>query len=206
MTKKWALILALAFILGIGSKLYFDSHQSNDAAPVKKVAALNLTDPTFFSQGNKPVQIFNPADKRIRIVYFGFTHCPDVCPTSLAMLAGALNQLSPETRAQVWPIFISLDPERDTPAIVSKYGHYFSPLIEGMSAPLNLTTAFAHKYGVIFHKTPLKDSELKYTIDHSSYFYLLKPDGTLITKVPHIQSPAPLITAMNSVVQSQKGK
>ncbi len=122
------------------------------------------------------------------------------------MLAGALNQLSSETKSELWPIFITLDPERDTSKVVSQYAQYFNPMIEGLTAPHNVIEAVAHKYGVIFHKTELPKSELKYTIDHSSYFYILKPDGTLITKVPHLQSPAPLVQAINTVVsQYQQG-
>lgn len=142
-------------------------------------------------------------DPRIRIVYFGFTRCPDVCPTSLAMLAGALNQISDEQKAQLRPMFISLDPERDEADASAKYAHYFHPMIEGLSAPLDITTPLAHRYGVIFRKTELEGSELKYTLDHSSYFYFLKPDGTLITKVPHTLTPAPIVEAISKLTTKE---
>tara|TARA_Y100001956_G_scaffold27424_1_gene27225 strand:- start:1611 stop:2201 length:591 start_codon:yes stop_codon:yes gene_type:complete len=191
MSKNWTLILIVAFVLGFGLKSYLDS-QPESAEPSSEQV-------TLFGQDNKQVAIFDPSDTRIRVVYFGFTRCPDVCPTSLAMLAGALNQVDDQTKQKFRPMFISLDPERDAAADSYQYAQYFHPMIEGLSAPLDVTTPLAHRYGVIFRKTELENSELKYTLDHSSYFYFLKPDGTLITKVPHTLTPAPLVEAFKTI-------
>lgn len=191
MSKKWPLILVVAFALGFGLKAYLSSETA--------VPTSQSQQSTLFGEDNQPVDIFDQQDPRVRVVYFGFTRCPDVCPTSLAMLAGALNQIDDETKAKFRPMFISLDPERDAAADSYKYAQYFHPMIEGLSAPLDVTTPLAHRYGVIFRKTELKNSELKYTLDHSSYFYFLKPDGTLITKVPHTLTPAPLVEAFKKI-------
>ncbi|WP_341661774.1 SCO family protein [Vibrio sp.] len=193
MSKKWSLILVAAFALGFGVNSYLDS-KPDEEAPVASSKEVIL-----FGKDDKPVSIFDQQDSRIRIVYFGFTRCPDVCPTSLAMLAGAFNQVDDSITSKFRPVFISLDPERDAAADSYKYAQYFHPMIEGLSAPLDVTTPLAHKYGVIFRKTQLKNSELKYTLDHSSYFYFLKPDGKLITKVPHTLTPAPLVQAMKTL-------
>ncbi|WP_275724605.1 SCO family protein [Vibrio furnissii] len=198
MSKNWSLILVVAFVLGFGFKSYLDAQPE----------PTNLADSptvTLFGQDNQAVNIFDASDPRIRIVYFGFTRCPDVCPTSLAMLAGALNELDADTQSQVRPMFVSLDPERDNAQASATYVHYFHPMIEGLSAPLDVTTALAHRYGVIFRKTELPNSELKYTLDHSSYFYFLQPDGTLITKVPHTQNPAPIVDAIKKTINTSKG-
>lgn len=193
MSRNWSLILVAAFVIGFGLKSYLD-HQSSDTPVPQETSSI-----TLFGEDNKAVSLFDPQDKRIRVVYFGFTRCPDVCPTSLAMLAGALNQIDEETKSHFRPVFISLDPERDAAADSYKYAQYFHPMIEGLSAPLEVTTPLAHKYGVIFRKTELEKSELKYTLDHSSYFYFLKPDGTLITKVPHTLTPAPLVETFKTI-------
>lgn len=198
MSKNWSLILVVAFVLGFGFKSYLDAQPE----------PTNLADSptvTLFGQDNQAVNIFDANDPRIRIVYFGFTRCPDVCPTSLAMLAGALNELDADTQSEVRPMFVSLDPERDNAQASATYAHYFHPMIEGLSAPLDVTTALAHRYGVIFRKTELPNSELKYTLDHSSYFYFLQPDGTLITKVPHTQNPAPIVDAIKKTTNKSKG-
>ncbi|EOV1172537.1 SCO family protein [Vibrio fluvialis] len=198
MSKNWSLILVVAFALGFGAKTYWDSQNQLSASQAPQTV-------TLFGADNKAVNVFDPKDDRIRIIYFGFTRCPDVCPTSLAMLAGALNELDEKTLSHLRPMFVSLDPERENAEASATYAHYFHPMIEGMSAPLDVTTALAHRYGVIFRKTELPNSELKYTLDHSSYFYFLKPDGTLITKVPHTQNPAPIVDAIKKTINSSEG-
>ncbi|MGR5158454.1 SCO family protein [Vibrio owensii] len=199
MSRNWSLFLVVAFVLGFGTKTYLDGQKD-----VEKKQQVATEQRVLFGEGDKPVDIFDTSDDRIRIVYFGFTRCPDVCPTSLAMLAGALNQIDDTQKAQLRPMFISLDPERDEADASAKYAHYFHPMIEGLSAPLDVTTPLAHKYGVIFRKTELEGSELKYTLDHSSYFYFLKPDGTLITKVPHTLTPAPIVEAITKLTAEGK--
>lgn len=196
MSKNWSLALVVAFVLGFGVKTYLDE-QSKAQMQLEKEQQISAT--TLFGKDNQPVEIFDENDSRVRIVYFGFTRCPDVCPTSLAMLAGALNQLSEEEVANIRPMFISLDPERDAAEASYEYAQYFHPNMEGLSGPLDITTALAHNYGVIFRKSELEGSELEYTLDHSSYFYFLKPDGTLITKVPHTLTPAPIVDAIKKL-------
>jgi protein SCO1/2 len=196
MSKNWSLALVVAFVLGFGVKTYLDE-QSKAQMQLEKEQQVSAT--TLFGKDNQPVEIFDENDARVRIVYFGFTRCPDVCPTSLAMLAGALNQLSDEEVANIRPMFISLDPERDAAEASYEYAQYFHPNMEGLSGPLDITTALAHNYGVIFRKSELEGSELEYTLDHSSYFYFLKPDGTLITKVPHTLTPAPIVDAIKKL-------
>ncbi|MBY7695272.1 SCO family protein [Vibrio alginolyticus] len=195
MSRNWSLFLVAAFALGFGVKSYLDNQKTKP----EQVDSSTSQQTVLFGENNQAVNIFDVNDPRIRVVYFGFTRCPDVCPTSLAMLAGALNQIDDVQKAQLRPMFISLDPERDEADASAKYAHYFHPMIEGLSAPLDVTTPLAHSYGVIFRKTELEGSELKYTLDHSSYFYFLKPDGTLITKVPHTLSPAPIVEAISKL-------
>lgn len=200
MSKNWSLILIMAFVLGFGTKSYFDAQKTLEQEEMQ-----SESDVTLYGEKNQTVNIFDTSDDRIRVVYFGFTRCPDVCPTSLAMLAGALNQIDDETKKQLRPMFVSLDPERDDAESSATYAHYFHAMIEGLSGPLDITTSLANRYGVIFRKTELPNSELKYTLDHSSYFYFLQPDGTLITKVPHTQNPAPIVEAIKEVTQPTKG-
>ncbi len=203
MSKNWSLILVVAFVLGFGVYSYLDTQPNTDAPKDKAQVDTSKEDEsvTLFGKDNQPVKLFDETDPRVRIVYFGFTHCPDVCPTELAMLAGALNQLDAATIEKIRPVFITLDPERDSADLSAEYAHYFHKAIEGLSAPLDVITPLAHQYGVIFRKTELKDSELKYTLDHSSYFYFLKPDGSLITKVPHTLTPAPIIDAIKTITE-----
>ncbi|OEF23627.1 SCO family protein [Vibrio rumoiensis] len=190
MKKSWLITMLFAFIVGICVNYYFNGPSANTA----QSASFSL-----IGKDNQTVNIFDTTDPRIRIVYFGFTRCPDVCPTSLAMLSAALKQLTPSELDNVRPMFITLDPERDSGEDSQKYAHYFHPKIEGFSGSLDSIKTLAQNYGVIFQKTELKESALNYTIDHSSYFYFLKPDGTLLKKVPHTLNPQPLILAIQQL-------
>jgi len=194
MNRYWSLALVVAFALGYGTKLFVESDQTLTTSSDPKASAA-----LFQNHDNQTLDLFDQTDPRTRIVYFGFTHCPDVCPTSLAMLSAALKQLDTEQRASIRPIFITLDPDRDIAAKAHQYAQYFHPSIEGLAAPIETTRPLAEKYGVVFKRTELKDSQLEYTIDHNSYFYLLEPNGELITKVPHTLNPAPIITAIEQL-------
>jgi len=196
MSKNWSLILVVAFTLGYGLKLFLEN------APETTPTAETKTIATFSGENNQVVDLYDLNDSRVRVAYFGFTHCPDVCPTSLAMLSAALKQLDDKTLATIRPIFITLDPERDDANGAHQYAQYFHPSIEGLSAPLTITKPIAEKYGVVFKKTELTDSQLKYTIDHNSYFYLLQPNGQLITKVPHTLNPAPIVAAIEKIQET----
>ncbi|NLS11841.1 SCO family protein [Vibrio sp. SM6] len=198
MTRQWMFVLILAFLLGFGVKALWPT----DASQPASTSNMSNEPVVLFGASETPVALFDPIDPRIRVLYFGFTRCPDVCPTSLAMLAGALNQLSDDKREQLRPIFISIDPERDDAKTAATYAQYFHQSIEGLSAPLNITTPLAERYGVIFRKTELNDSKLDYTVDHNSYFYFVRPDGSLLTKVPHTLNPAPIIAAVDQVLTS----
>ncbi|MUK78127.1 SCO family protein [Aliivibrio fischeri] len=184
---KKLLIIIIIISSGFGLKQLYLSKTANNTQ--------------LYGAKNQPINLLDETDPRIRIVYFGFTRCPDVCPTSLAMLSGALNQIDKTTLSQFRPVFITLDPERDDAKHAAEYAHYFHQAIEGSSGSLQTITQLAERYGVVFRKSELPESELKYTIDHSSYFYFLKPDGTLLTKVPHTMTPEPIVKAINELSQ-----
>ncbi|MGF1764991.1 SCO family protein [Aliivibrio kagoshimensis] len=196
MKKIWFIVAIIALFLGIGAR-YIIEQPEPEMAKLPQAALGQL------SSNGQPVNLYNQDDSRLRVVYFGYSHCPDVCPTSLAILSAALNQLPPETLQQLWPIFITLDPERDTSEKSQEYANYFHPNITGMTGTMQQTNQLAATYGVLFAKAELKDSAMEYSVDHNSYFYFLKPDGTLVEKVPHTLDPAPIIEVVNNQLSSQ---
>lgn len=195
MSKTWSLILVVAFSLGYGVKAYLDAQKE----VTKQQEQQKAEQPLVTGKDNTQVPLFNEDDPRINIVYFGFTRCPDVCPTSLAMLSAALKQVEPATLEKIRPVFITLDPERDSGADSDTYAKYFHPSFEGFAADPETLKALADKYGVIYIRNELEDSALEYTVDHNSYFYFLGPDGSELTKVQHTLSPAPLVKAINTI-------
>jgi protein SCO1/2 len=111
------------------------------------------------------------------VVFFGFTHCPDVCPTGLAELAGAMRLLGKDS-ARVQVVFITLDPERDTQAVLAQYVPAFHPAFLGLRGSAAETARTAREFRVYFHKVPLGASG-NYTVDHSTHSYAFGPDGRL---------------------------
>jgi protein SCO1/2 len=142
------------------------------------------------------------ADLRGKVVpiYFGFTHCPDICITSLGAISAALKQLSEAEREQVQPLFITIDPERDDPARVGEYARYFHPSLIGLTGSLDAVTEVAQKHFVIFEKVPLEDSEMGYTMDHSSIIYVVGRDGVIKTLVHHGESPEDIAQALRDTL------
>lgn len=122
-------------------------------------------------------------------IYFGFTHCPDVCITSLSAIAAGLKQLTDEERTRIQPLFISIDPERDDPARVGEYARYFYPGMIGLSGSLEEVTQVAKAHFVIFEKVPLENSDMGYTMDHSSIVYVVGKDGVIKSLIHHGESP-----------------
>lgn len=121
---------------------------------------------------------------RYMLVYFGFTHCPDICPTTLLMMNNALQKLGDLSR-RIVPIFVTLDPERDTPEIVSTYVQNFSPNLVGLTGSAAQVKAAADAYKIYFKKVEAKDSAMDYMIDHSGFVYLMDPDGKYVAHFSH---------------------
>ncbi|MBW8366595.1 MAG: SCO family protein [Arenimonas sp.] len=113
---------------------------------------------------------------RWTIVFFGFTHCPDICPTTLSELAQVQKlwlDLDPALRPQV--LFVSVDPERDTPAKTGDYAAYFNPDTLAATLPEPALQAFANSLGMVYMKVPTEAGD--YTMDHSTALVLLDPRG-----------------------------
>lgn len=125
---------------------------------------------------------------KVVLIYFGYTYCPDVCPTSLAATAQGLALLTPEELAKTAMIFISVDPERDTPARLKDYVQFFHPGIVGVTGTPEQVTEAAKRYGV-FHARQKVDTAGGYVVDHSSDTYIVSPDGKLIGKIAHATAP-----------------
>jgi protein SCO1/2 len=114
---------------------------------------------------------------KFMLIYFGFTFCPDVCPTELQAMATAIDDLGGPGE-MVQPILISVDPERDTPAQLKEYVASFHPRLVGLSGSGTEIAAVAKAYRVYYAKGPV-DADGNYVMDHTSFVYLMGPDGKL---------------------------
>ena len=115
---------------------------------------------------------------RFMLVYFGYSFCPDVCPTTLAMMSNALSKLG--SRAdRIVPVFITVDPGRDKPQVLKTYLASFGTNFVGLTGTGKQIESAAHAYRVYFAKHPLDGGN--YAMDHSSVIYLMGPDGRFVT-------------------------
>jgi protein SCO1/2 len=117
------------------------------------------------------------------LIYFGFTSCPQTCPTALHQIRAALDALGPDG-SSVQPVFVTLDPERDTPERLGAYLEHFDPRIIGLRgsrAQIDAAVAAFRVYFRVNKKTPQSEA---YTIDHSSFLFLMKPDGSFARVLP----------------------
>ena len=147
---------------------------------------LNLTD-----HNGKPRTL---ADFRGKVVtvFFGFTHCPDVCPTTLAEMAQVVKELGPDgDKVQV--LFVTVDPERDTPQVLKQYVPSFNPTFLGLYGDLEATARATKEFKVYFQKQPAKVAGGGYSVDHGAGTFILDRKGRLRLFAQYGQGPAALV-------------
>lgn len=178
--------LAVAVLAGVTSGLYL-VRSTDRPAPVRSAAEVarelvtgefSLTDHT-----GRPV---TDRDYRgsWRLVFFGYTHCPDVCPTALATVALVLDELAGDAD-RLQPLFVTIDPDRDTTEVMADYVAAFHPRIVGLTGSPDAVAAAAKAYRVYYARAPLPGETAAdagdYAMDHTGYFYLMDPDGAYAT-------------------------
>jgi protein SCO1/2 len=165
--RCWSIItfsLALAACSGGGPKF-----KSTDITGVDYGKSLELPD----TSGR--VRHLDDFRGKAVVVFFGFTHCPDVCPTTLADLARVVKELGPDAeRVQV--VFITVDPERDTPADLERYVHAFDPRFIALRGDPAQTARVAKDFKIYYEK---RKQGATYTVDHSAQSYVIDPQGRL---------------------------
>lgn len=160
-------------------------------AAIARIPAADLApQPTDFtlSSADGPVSLRDFRGKLV-LLYFGYTFCPDVCPTALTTLAQALKQLAAEERQQVQVLFVSVDPARDTPQHLKEYLGFFDPGFVGVTGNTAAIAAAARSWGVYYAAQPA-DAAGRYSIDHSAFTALVGRNGKLLMRLPHASTPA----------------
>jgi protein SCO1/2 len=131
-------------------------------------------------------------------VYFGFTYCPDVCPTELAIVADAIDLLPSDVAAEVAPIFITIDPDRDTPALVKDYAANFHENMVGLTGTTEQIAAAGKAYRVYYAKRESDGGG--YTMDHTSYIYIMDKNGRYFRHFRMNSAPEEIAEALKAVV------
>lgn len=192
--KKSALLVAvLAFAGGIFAAQYFLASSPAPLAHDPQGTTVPVGNGQFggdfsLQQAGNTFKLSDYQGKVV-LLYFGYTACPDICPTSLAIIGAALKLLSPEELAQIQPVFISVDPERDQGERLMTYARHFNPGFVGVTGTPAQIQQAAKQYGVYYAKVE-SNSAMGYLIDHTSQTYLVSKDGASVTVLPHGSTPA----------------
>jgi len=138
---------------------------------------------------------------RYMLIYFGYTYCPDVCPTALQSMTQAMDQLPPESQAKITPIFITIDPERDTAKQLKAYVENFHPRLVGLTGTPEQIAQTARLYRVYFGRAKdEREESTEYLMDHSSIIFLMDPDGQYVTHFTHATTPEKMAERLATVV------
>ncbi|MEA1832122.1 SCO family protein [Methylobacterium durans] len=121
---------------------------------------------------------------RLRLLYFGYTHCPDLCPTTLDTLSWALDLLPPPAAERVAPVLVAADPARDTAPVLREYLASFHPRIVGVTGPVAAIDDLAWSLGALIVRHP-DGGAAGYTVDHTTDLFLIRPEGGRPERVPH---------------------
>ena len=133
---------------------------------------------------------------KVVFLYFGYTKCPDICPTSLAFITETLSDLSDEELEKVKSIFVSVDPKRDTPEDLAEYVEYFHPNFVGVTGSEKEIAEMSKLYGAQYYEVELEGSAFGYSVNHSAAVYLIQPDGGLRFIFPHATPSSVMLEAV----------
>ncbi|PZQ47243.1 MAG: SCO family protein [Micavibrio aeruginosavorus] len=183
MTQTRMIILLLAALAGLvlaGAIAYFQLSADVKSEPGDLIAVTSDAFGGPFSlvdQNNQPVSEKSWPDQ-YKLIYFGFTYCPAICPTELGKITAAMNTLG-DVGKKIQPIFVTVDPERDTPAKMKDYVTLFHPSLVGLSGTPEQVKEMLKAYKIYAAKRQ-DPSMSDYTMDHSSFIYFIAPDGRLL--------------------------
>ena len=194
----------LLVLLGLGWALWLWEPPTGDAAGAAALEALPSGGDFRLHSVDGPVGL-EDLRGRVVVLYFGYTFCPDICPTSLALLSLALEQLSPSELEQVQPLFVSVDPERDTPERLADYAKYFHPRILGLTGDPAELAATTELYGAAYRKVE-QGSAAGYLVDHSAMTYIIDRQGRLAHSMVHGTPPERILALLRQELDVSPGQ
>ncbi|MCP5144290.1 MAG: SCO family protein [Gammaproteobacteria bacterium] len=202
--KQTLIIAALAiagFAGGIGVNWYADRPRQQTGG--QEIAGLlwpnprSVTGVNLIDQDGKPFTDSN-LQGQWSLVFFGFTRCPDVCPTTMSVLKDAFAQMQRDpTQPLPRVIFISVDPERDTPEILNSYVGFFDRSFVGLTGNMQNVTALTRSLGIVYMKVPLEGDD--YTVDHSAAILLLDPQARIVGLLSPPHTSADIISSVRQI-------
>lgn len=195
--RKTLIVFLLIIAASTGAYVSYQ-YQTPTKSP-SKYADANIGGDFVLTSADGPVSLAEMRGKVV-VLFFGFTSCPDICPTSLAIMRQALDKLSANDLKRVTGLFISVDPERDSLEHLKAYTSFFSDSIIGATGTQLQIDEVVKQYGAYYSLVPLADSALGYTVDHSTRIYVIGTDGKLADLLPHDGDPEELASKIKQLL------
>ncbi|WP_104400663.1 SCO family protein [Vibrio penaeicida] len=187
-------VLALAGILA----LYVD----NTTLPIgeKPRQFKDLGGKFHLNSASGSVDLDEYKDKVV-VLYFGYLNCAEVCPSSMGVMSASFKYLSEEIYDKTQGFFVSVDPERDDLESINEFAQYFDKQILGLTGTEEEIQAITDQYGVYIDLVDMSSSELAYTVDHASRFYIIDPNGQLVDSLSHSTTPIELAARIERALE-----
>lgn len=201
MAKKLLLAAGIALALLLVWIIWFWQPAGNQAHQSIPLAAAPTGGDFTLHSADGPVSLKDLRGKVV-LVYFGYTFCPDICPTSLAYTSQALDLLSKDELARTQVLFISVDPERDTLKKLKQYATFFHPKVLGITGTPQEVAAVAKLYGASYNRQNT-GSAGGYVVDHSAATYVVDPSGKMVATLQHGTPPAEIAKAIRAAMQEK---
>jgi len=195
-----AAFLALALGLAVGAVELWRHRPGNLTKTVERVTGAATVGGPYSLVNEDGVRTTDQSFPNLYpLIAFGFTSCPDVCPTELQNITEALDLLGIEG-AKIQPLFITVDPERDTPSVIKNYIRNFHPRLHGLSGTPEEIAATAKAFRVYYQKVPTSTPDV-YMMDHSTVIYFMDPQGQLLAHFGPKTSPKDMADTLKSYLQ-----
>jgi cytochrome oxidase Cu insertion factor (SCO1/SenC/PrrC family) len=187
--------LSTLLMLSVGTGFWMLTQEKNTVPQESGLVggAFTLTD----HSGNKVTERSYPY--KFKLIYFGYTYCPDICPTGMAVITEALEILGHKADA-IKPLFITVDPKRDTVQTMSEYYNHFHPSFSNLTGTLNEINKVAKLFKV-YSKISRKSDPVNYLMDHSSIMYVMSPEGKYLNHFSSDTTPEQIVTFFNRTLK-----
>lgn len=195
MNKNSPLLPAIGIVIALSAAAFgwYHTNQIPDNEFPQFKLALDL-------QSNEGPFKLSDIQGKVGLVFFGYAHCPDVCPATMVTFAHTLDLLSDKERDKVRSLFISIDPKRDTPESMAKYARFFHPGITGLSGNEDQVEAAAKSFMIAYEKD--KPNQIgNYSMNHSTYLFIVRPDGKLGQLMGHKDRPEEIANVLRYWMQ-----
>ncbi|HUZ71698.1 MAG TPA: SCO family protein [Stellaceae bacterium] len=199
--KKNLVVGVVAFLVILGVLIYAGGlWPGNTGGP--RLPSIKIGGPFALEAGDGSTVTDRTYRDKWQLIYFGYTLCPDACPTALSDIAGAMTRLGPLAQ-KVQPIFITIDPARDTPKVMAEYVKAFGGHIIGLSGTPEQIADAAREFRVYYAKVKDKDAPNGYLMDHSSVIYVMRPgDFDFVATFTHETSSDQMAERLRKLITS----